>query len=120
MIKLLFMGTAFCLFVAWIIDVMRGGAQFDADQRRQMLVERARALWPQLDLCAALDCLYAQTLREIREAFKAGKDTWDMQDNLYAILNERNRLLTEENNSQEDSRLSRLPAATGTGMTISK
>jgi hypothetical protein len=97
--KLIILGIAFFLGMGWIIGMICCSSERDAETRRQLLLRLASTLWPHLDMCAALDCLYAQTLREIKAKYAKGDDTNDLQDDLFVIMNERNRLFTEEDNS---------------------
>jgi hypothetical protein len=85
-----------CLIAVAVYALLNSGHKEDVEKRRAFLIYRAQGLWPQLDLCAALDCLYALTLREIKSEYAAGNNTDELQDDLVTIQNIRNQLLLEE------------------------
>jgi hypothetical protein len=85
-----------CVVAVAVYALLNSGQKEDSEKRRAYLIYRAQSAWPQLDLCAALDCLYALTLREIKSEYAAGNNTDDLQEDLIIIQNIRNQLLLEE------------------------
>jgi hypothetical protein len=94
---ILFYGIIFCLLGLWVVALIKSGHDRDEKTRREILLQRASDLYPLHDVCTALDKLYAQTLREIKAGIAKDDDTSELQDDLRIIINERNRILTEEN-----------------------
>ena len=84
-----------CIY-RWIAGICDGSSRENQSITRELLIEEARAKYPNEDLCAALDHLYADKIRQIKIYNYQNLDTTEIQDELYIILNERSRLISEE------------------------
>lgn len=88
--------AAVVLGVQVVFNMLNRAHEEDENKRRAIIIYLARSLWPGVDLCQALDYLYALTLRDIKSEYALGNDTSEMQEDLIVIQNERNRLLMQE------------------------
>ncbi len=93
-----------CL-VVWGIRLVRSSHQDDASARRTELLDEAIQLSPHLDLAGAVDALYVQRIRAIKQALAEGNDTDDLEDDMVILMNERLSLLGEQIDKECDFRV---------------
>jgi len=93
------------LMVLWFLAIVKMGHNSDFEMRRPLMCDMAQKKYPNKPLLEAIDALYVETLRKIKSAQLYDQDTLDIEDDLEALLHERNRLISEQVTAEHETEI---------------